>query len=679
MKSTLRKKMHPALKRDGPFLAVLLFIGLLAYGVMGAWLRFYHDELPILFFHTKMQDIGIFFEGNRPFLEWIYRPLLTILGASKSGWIILSVWSRWLHASCFFWLLRKIWPELEKLWKASALMVMVYPGFQVQFASMIFSITFLIFTCLLASILLSLKAFSSARSPIIFLLLSLALSALSLFTSEYFFLLELVRYPLVWIFLKKEHQTVPARKFLFYCGLHFLLFLVAFAWRMQVQASETTYSIQIIDQLSQSPLPALFSLIRTVVVDMLQTSLGVWGRAVNPAGLLQDQSIRFVLTVTALTIGVSILVFKTLTEGGNRQAPCGENSIPFAAISIAFLMLVLGGAPFWAAGLPVGEEGFFSRWTIPFMLGACVLLPALLNAIFRGNFLKPVLFSALIALGFCVQFLSANSFRHDYHKQNQLYWQLIWRIPGIERDTVFFSDMLDFRYENSDQLSMGINFALSHQSIEESIPLFLYFVPERLGTSILPEIQADQPVLAKRYYSSFSGNTSDAIIIDFQHPACLKILDPEIDLHNPNISPIMKESLRLAHPGRIRMDEIQTIDRGTVNIIGDEPPRGWCYYFEKADLYRQFGRWPDIKELYAEISDQRLAPRDGREWFPFIEGVAHLGDWDLAIEISRSALEKTDNISPALCALWGRIIQNSGSDENLTQINDFLGSELKCK
>ena len=666
------------LNRENTFLILLYLVSFLSYGLLIPWLNFYHDEIPILWFHARMGDTGLFFEGNRPLLEWVYRPLIFLYGANSQLWAVFNVFSRWLHAAGFYWLLKAVWPRNISAWKAAALLILVYPGFQSGFAPIIFSIAFLLFSALLSSFLLNLKAISVDHGSPWLLMSGLALSAFSLFTSEYFFTLELVRYPLIWMYAKNQ-PPVKRNKALWYSFPFFLLFLASVFWRVQNQGTETTYPITLFSQLTFSFFPALASLFKNMAGDLLYTGAAVWLQAVFPSALIRDQGlrIRFLYAVlSAITFVMVAAVFHFQNKNGQRE---NRPEKPYLIFLIALFSLLLGGLPFWVAGLPVNLGFFYSRWTIPFMFGACLALASLVDFLIKSGFIRTLIFSLLIALGFGVQFLAANSFRHDFEKQNRFYWQLIWRIPSIQRNTLFLSDMLDFPYENSDQLSMGINFALSRPPAEDSIPFFLYFLPERMGTSLLPRLKAGIPVRAKRYYASFSSSTSDALIIDFQDPACLKILDPEIDARNPNLAQIVRDALPLTNRQRITSEESPPLSRDAIRVIGAEPGRDWCYYFQKADLHHQFKQWRNVEALFLEARAQNLEPRDGREYFPFIEALAHLEKWDQSVDLSQTALRKTDNIAPALCALWERITRETGGAPETSSYEDIIRSELSCQ
>ena len=64
------------------------------------------------------------------------------------------------------------------------------------------------------------------------------------------------------------------------------------------------------------------------------------------------------------------------------------------------------------------------------------------------------------------------------------------------------------------------------------------------------------------------------------------------------------------------------------SIFGPEPTRDWCYYFQKAELARQFGNWEGVVELEKEVAARNLSPSNKDEWKPFIEGYRKLGMTD---------------------------------------------------
>ena len=93
-----------------------------------------------------------------------------------------------------------------------------------------------------------------------------------------------------------------------------------------------------------------------------------------------------------------------------------------------------------------------------------------------------------------------------------------------------------------------------------------------------------------------------------------------------------------------------------------EPRHGWCYYFQKAELARQFGDWNEVATLADAAFQLDEHFNNPVELFVFIEGYAHLGDWNGAIKLSREArLVSKSYVDPLLCRLWKRIEAETAS------------------
>ena len=578
-----------------------------------------------------------------------------------------------------YWLIKQTWPDKKILAVTACLCVVVYPGFQAQFSSMIYSITFYIFSLFLLSLYFSIKTINSPNHKLINLIISLFFSAISLITSEYFFTLELVRYLLIWITIRKK-QNEPNLRTAFYASSPFMvLYVSTIIWRLFQENNETTYSLVLLKNLKTSFFPTLINQIVTTLRDIWYTSLKVWLDSIYPSHLIHEQGQRIIFAYYVLVLILFIAVFiflKNFVDSDKKatNTPGVPNIMAFGIISLIF-----GGIPFWLAGLPVNENYFFTRWTIPFMVGSCIVAPQLISLIFKNKLGFIILISALISLGAGTQFLAANSFRHDWENQNHLYWELIWRVPSLKENTVIFSDVMDFHYENSDQLSSGINFALTRKDQLSAIPYFLFYLPERINTFILPEINKNIPIQAKRYYASFQGNTSQALLIDFNPPGCLIILDPILDSENPNLDPLIKQALFLSKPDLIIPNGTNKPDLRTLDIIGTEPQKNWCYYFEKADAASQFRNWDLIGHLYQDVKVKNYKPRDGREWFPFIEGLSHLSKWEEASIITDQAINITDKMEPMLCILWKKITSDTPETTLKQQVIIEINNKLDCK
>lgn len=114
----------------------------------------------------------------------------------------------------------------------------------------------------------------------------------------------------------------------------------------------------------------------------------------------------------------------------------------------------------------------------------------------------------------------------------------------------------------------------------------------------------------------------------------------------------MREASVLSNPQQILASPSAIMP----SIYYPEPAHGWCYYFEKADLARQLRNWNEVAKLGDTAFRLIDHPNNPVERFVFIEGYAHVGDWDRALKLSKESYQVSkDYVGPLLCQLWKRI------------------------
>jgi hypothetical protein len=200
-----------------------------------------------------------------------------------------------------------------------------------------------------------------------------------------------------------------------------------------------------------------------------------------------------------------------------------------------------------------------------------------------------------------------------------------------------------------------------------------YYPTVRLGRG-LPELTPGLPVKQNYLAASFTGSTSQVVVIYFQPPGCLRVMDPEVEADIWVVPPSLRETLKLATTAPILPGGDA---RPPAALYGGEPQRNWCYYFEKADLARQQGDW----ESAAALGDQAFAlgdyPNDAMERFPFIEAYAHTGQWNRALELTRDTRDIAPLYARLGCKLWARIEREApagdAKESALAQAGEILG------
>jgi hypothetical protein len=179
----------------------------------------------------------------------------------------------------------------------------------------------------------------------------------------------------------------------------------------------------------------------------------------------------------------------------------------------------------------------------------------------------------------------------------------------------------------------------------------LYFISIRINRG-LPDLVPDLPIEQNYLAKTFHGNTSRLVVIDYSPPGCVRVLDPQIDFSNKLLVPLLREAANLSNTSLIHNENAVRLP---ASLFHPEPAHGWCYFFEKAELARQFGEWENVAEL-GDAAFQLGEHPDPIERFVFVEGYAHVGDWDRALKLSRESYKVSKNyIGPMLCWLWQRI------------------------
>jgi hypothetical protein len=88
---------------------------------------------------------------------------------------------------------------------------------------------------------------------------------------------------------------------------------------------------------------------------------------------------------------------------------------------------------------------------------------------------------------------------------------------------------LSFYADNS--LSPSLNWIYAPDKHSDQIDYVLFYPTNRLD-SALPALQPDIPIQYDYIAGHFNGNTSQAVAFYYAPPACLRLLEPDIDKNN---------------------------------------------------------------------------------------------------------------------------------------------------
>jgi len=665
------KRLHPAL--------TLLIVAVLAYGLLIPQLGFYWDDLPMSWIRYELgpEAMTRYFSTNRPVWGLLYQITTRILPQVPVYWQIFALLWRWLGAVVVWGIVRELWKDKPAFALSVALLFLVYPGFNQQWGSYLYSHFFIVLFFFLLSILLMLRSISqtiTAGSPLRVdkTIPALVFSALNLWMLEYFFPLELGRVGFIWTSLREAYprprdRVRPTLKL-------WLPYLTVFALAVLSRLfifNNQIYEIGIASEETSSSATGLLPLIQSAIISIWTVSVAAWEQAFrrpDPAihGLLTYGLFTFVQLAAAALI--LILLWARSTDKQNGM------SGSWYALGLGLFLLPFAGVPFWLTGLTISLAHPASRFTLPFMLGVSLILAALIELIpwMRARY---VALALLVGLAAGCQFLWSTDYMRDWQTQKNLFWQMTWRAPGLKPNTlVLMNEELLFYADNSLSAPLNWIYASAHRS--DQINYVLFYPTNRLDAS-LPDLAPGIPIQYDYIAGRFSGNTSQVVAFYYDPPACLRMLDPHLDTQNRFISgeSYMRAAASLSNPEQILTSSTSIMPA----VYGPEPAHGWCYYFEKADLARQFGDWQKVADLGGIAFKLDDYPNNPVERFAFIEGYAHVGDWERAVRLSRESYQVSKNyVGPLLCRLWERIETETTSDSSngrakaLSEIENIL-------
>lgn len=653
----------------------LLLLVILSYGLRALSLGFYWDDLPYLWFYHRLGANGIVtaFTEDRPFLSFIYNLTLGLFGNSAQAWQLFALFTRWLCSLGFYWVLALTWPRQANKAAWAAILFAVYPGFTQQWIAVIYGQAFLLFSFVFFSIGISLWLARRRSSLSRWILvagtvLAVTLSALTMYSTEYFFGIELLRPILFWLILRNEQAEKPQIAFrrqlwqVMRWWLPYLLLMISFViWRgiIHVFPSKSLIALQ---NLEQSPLAAAVNLALTILEDVVEASLAAWGQPLQMGAFLEAGRSAG-LKWLGIILGCGALLTFYLSRLKPAQtappdAPAEDNRWPWHAILVGTAILLAAGWPFWITGLPMRMGFPQDRYSLPLAPGVCLILTGLVDWLGGAGAGQAALTrkAAAIALaaGLAAGFHSNLSlqYRQDWNLMRGFFWQILWRAPSVQPGTLFLTDDLPFRYYEDDSLTAPLNWTLDPQNKTDKMNYILFDMQVR--SQSLSSLDPDRPIQKVFRAAQFEGSTAQSLVLYYPQPGCVHILDPMYDSELYLLPDQIQRALPYSNPRQWILPAQPPTDALPFELIGGEPRHTWCYFYQKAELARQQQEWGTILELKRESIQKGIRPEDPSEYLPFIEAYIRKGYFDDAIQMTQETFAARQSLKPALCGTWRR-------------------------
>jgi len=660
--------LHPAV--------IMLVVGVLAYGLLLPQMGFYWDELPMSWIRYELgpEAMTKYFSTNRPVWGILYQLTTHVLPHIPIYWEVFALVLRWGSSVLVWQIATNLWPGNREFALIAGVAFLLYPGFNQQWTSYLYSHFFIVLCFLLLSFLLSMWAVRRVDRRLPLTVGGVVLSALNLWMMEYFFVLELLRPLLIlrvtWLGHAGESKSRALRRTLAAWLPYLVVFVANVIWRLFVFNNQV-YRPTLPGTLKADPLAAAVEIARTIALQLYRTSVAAWGQILQfPNAVGQGpRTMAFYLAVVVLT-GLVVGLFFIVTRRGHPAAPRGE----WWPMGLGLAAMLTAGGPFLLTGLEVTTAYPANRFTLPFMLGVSLVLAGLLALA------PPVvrMWAAVALLGLAAgrQALWAEDYRHDWTTQRSMFWQMLWRAPGIASNTIVLLNEGALPYYADNSLTGALNWIYDPKNRSASMDYVVFYPTSRLGGT-LPNLEAGLPIQYDFISEVFAGNTGQVLSFYYQPPGCLRLLDASIDTSNHLIpdETMMREAAGLSSSEWILAEEVARMPR----IYGPEPAHMWCYYFERAGLAAQRGDWNQVAELGDQAFRLEDHPNDPVERFVYIEGYAHTGAWDRALGLSNESYRVSRRfVGPLLCRLWDRIAAAPDSSPERAQVVSKVKSMFAC-
>jgi hypothetical protein len=640
---------------------IILFalLTVLAYGLLLPVTGFYWDDWPFAWIAQFLgpAEFNPAFAPFRPFLGPIFYVTTSLIPIHPLAWQVFALVVRFALGLAAWWTFTQIFPSRKSTALIAALFMLVFPGYSQHWIALTHINQELIpFIFYLFSFGFTFKALRTRKptDTVIALLLQLC----GIFPTEYFFGIEGIRFLFLLVFFQGSFIQRFTQAFKTWFP-YLLVWILNAAWLFYYYRFGPYNSYEV----TATGSPNILYFLTQALDALWKAGLYIWTQVL-------------VLTLTSLpapasllTLGLVALSLFFLIPYLTRSAPTDEREIPFALslMGIGILGILLGRLPTLAAGLPLTLQSSYDRFMVSLMIGGTVFIIGLLELLIKNPRARTIAFAVIIALGVGQQFFNTNIFRRDWVKQGEIYWQMAWRIPALEPNTVLLTHQMPIDYETDNSFTAPINWMYAPEYTRSDLPYMLLYTEKRIGGATLPALEKGIEINYPYRTVDFKSNTSQAVVIYMPRNGCLRVLahnrgDEVTYSREPDV---LTKAIPLSDVSRI----IPNPESPAVPMFFPEPAHEWCYFFTKAELAQQQGEFEQVIRLAEEAMGNGFQPEDPNEWLVFIEAYALTGNLQTAEDLTMRMLEEDARTRRGVCNVWGRIQAKGqgGSEERIRQ------------
>ncbi len=164
-----------------------------------------------------------------------------------------------------------------------------------------------------------------------------------------------------------------------------------------------------------------------------------------------------------------------------RGAASPQPRIWAAPVLLGLAGLAVAGVPYWLTNLPVQLYFHADRFTLSFMLSAVLVVSGLFFALPLPRALRLTALSVFLAFAVGYQYRSAVVYMRDWVVMQRMFWQLSWRMPGIQPGTTLLSNELPMRHYSDNSLTAPLNWIYAPENTAPELRYALFYPHRAAG------------------------------------------------------------------------------------------------------------------------------------------------------------------------------------------------------
>ncbi|HXF86178.1 MAG TPA: hypothetical protein VNK49_12400 [Anaerolineales bacterium] len=678
--SSFHRNLHVS-EKGIPF--VFLFVLILAFGLRIFSLGIYQDDWVFVYnaYVRGAKGLWAFLNADgTPLSSAVNIALFSLLGVKPLYWHLASLIARWLTVVAFWLVLRHLWPSHARLTFFTALVFAIHPFFTLQPLAFTFLHVWLGYCSLGFSFYWMLLSVEKPERFWFYFTFSILAGILTIITLEYFAGLEFARPLLLWMALRNSPKDLKTKllRVATLSAPYFLVLGIYLIWRffifvVPIAQRNNPVGVQM---LLQNPVEGFQLIFSNLIPDLLTIVVSAWYGILAPRffDLTDRRNVLFALLSLFAGLVLYILFhYQRIEQHHEERNPVRWHR---EAFWLGLCLAVLGLIPPYVGGLYINEKNplWSSRFGLASLVGASLIFIALWEYLFSKGKARYIFLAALLGLSVGYHARYIHEFRGSWRKQLNFYRQLILRAPHLEAGSAIIAPEEILYYMGDYPTAYAINTIYAKpdkdKKVSNEVEYWFFGITTHFSRQ-LDEFATGMLLEATHRNIRFTGNSNKSLIITFEPEKgeCLHVIRPQ-DASFRKLPPFLKQTAHLSSLDLIKTDT--PAYSPFLEEIGVKYPDDWCTYYTRADLARQSENWTEVLALWREARKRGFTPGTYFEYFPFLDAMIHLHQWNGAIHLTLEMKRVFPASRPTLCDYWLALPDSPAYQLALTKLEPKL-------